>query len=413
MRILVVGGGFVNKGAEAMVKTVQAELGRRIPGATFYFHGRPMEDRAFLESESIQLLPQPGRIAKARRLAALSGTHPSLVGHVLLHRHMSQAVAVSQVDAVVDVSGYAYGDPWGAVYAKQMAAMATFAKTLRKPYVLLPQAWGPFDNAELALAVRRICAQASMAYVRDDQSMSDLAALFGQQMPPTVRPSPDIAFLFREKREPSLPAHVDGRKIEQGTPIAAVAPNMRIYERTEGTGAHNHYLRFLMAVCTTLVSHGFRVLLIPHEVDRKDTGGTDDRLLCSIVESALRDERVYALVDRMSAGEIKERIGAVQCLVGSRFHALVGALSQGIPCFAISWSHKYKELLKSFGLDRYVLGHEAIEGQLQDSALLIEFLDRLPTLKSQVESALPKIKKSVEKTFDVTASVLAHRDAPD
>jgi len=35
VRIVVTGAGFSNKGAEAMARTVQAELGRRLPEAEF------------------------------------------------------------------------------------------------------------------------------------------------------------------------------------------------------------------------------------------------------------------------------------------------------------------------------------------------------------------------------------------
>ena len=32
MKVMVVGGSFINKGAEAMLRTVQAELSARVPG---------------------------------------------------------------------------------------------------------------------------------------------------------------------------------------------------------------------------------------------------------------------------------------------------------------------------------------------------------------------------------------------
>lgn len=412
MKILIVGGGFVNKGAEAMVKTVQTELGKRIPDATFHVQGYPTEDWAFLESEGIQPLPSLGRNAKLRRLVTLCGTHPSLAFHLPAHRHFGQAVTVAQIDAIVDVSGYAYGDPWGTASANLRADMVAFARDLRKPYVFLPQAWGPFQNAELAKVVHRICSQASMVYARDDRSMADLALLFGQRLPPTVQLSPDIAFLFEKNLPPSPSTGLQSHLVDQNTPTAGVAPNMRIYEKTEGTGADNRYLRFLVTVCTTLVSYGFRVLLLPHEVARKNTGSIDDRLLCSIIENAVQDNRVTALVHRMSSSEIKQQIGSMQCLVGSRFHALVAALSQGIPSFAVSWSHKYKELLRSAGLDRYVIEYEDISSPSLELNLLTDFLGQLPSLKLQVDSALPGIKRHVERTFDSTAAILQNQNFP-
>src|SRR5690606_14730126 len=41
-------------------------------------------------------------------------------------------------------------------------------------------------------------------------------------------------------------------------------------------------------------------------------------------------------------------IGDSYLIVGSRFHALVSALSQNIPSIALGWSHKYKTLFSEF-----------------------------------------------------------------
>ena len=41
MNILIAGAGFENKGAEAMLRTVQAEVNKRLPDADFFLWRSP------------------------------------------------------------------------------------------------------------------------------------------------------------------------------------------------------------------------------------------------------------------------------------------------------------------------------------------------------------------------------------
>ena len=56
-----------------------------------------------------------------------------------------------------------------------------------------------------------------------------------------------------------------------------------------------------------------------------------------------------------SAQELKGVIGKCEFFVGSRMHACIAALSQGIPTATIGWSHKYDGIMSRLGQDKLVL----------------------------------------------------------
>ena len=52
---------------------------------------------------------------------------------------------------------------------------------------------------------------------------------------------------------------------------------------------------------------------------------------------------------------LKWILGSSRLVIGSRFHALVSALSQAVPCLATEWSHKYQALCSDYGCPECVI----------------------------------------------------------
>ena len=62
------------------------------------------------------------------------------------------------------------------------------------------------------------------------------------------------------------------------------------------------------------------------------------------------------IVDReYDQHEIKGVIGMCDFFVGSRMHACIGALSQGIPCVGVAYSMKFRGVFESVGVADWVV----------------------------------------------------------
>jgi colanic acid/amylovoran biosynthesis protein len=146
-------------------------------------------------------------------------------------------------------------------------------------------------------------------------------------------------------------------------------------------------------------------VLLPHEIRRPEAHKPDDRFLCDILSLMTGEEDVFAALGTYSSATLKAMIGQCDLVVGSRFHSLVAALSQGVPSVALGWAHKYVELLGDFGQEDLVIDR----GHLSEQ----EFVDmvtgaweRREESAATIRGHLPAVKKRVGEVFDQTAAII-------
>ena len=105
----------------------------------------------------------------------------------------------------------------------------------------------------------------------------------------------------------------------------------------------------LRDIAMFLIDHcGASVLLVGHFYV-KDAAKDDRRACAALLDLLPSKENVMFLPERYTAAQIKGILATCTAVISSRYHALIAALSQGVPAVALGWSHKYEALLSEVG----------------------------------------------------------------
>jgi len=315
--ILLHGTGTHNKGAELMAIAVLEHFRSRPNPPEFTvpptFGSYP--DRA---KYGLWSLLSERRTGRARLIAVLA--------HAGFRRKYGLA-AETDVAAVIDASGFAFGDQHGARPTLEMAANCRRWKKQGKKIVLLPQAFGPFSSAEIRAACRRMVDHCDLVFAREETSYRHLVEVGGER--PTVRLAPDFTTVIPGR----LPKH-----FRRSDNAAFVVPNQRMLDKTDPAAADG-YVPFLAEIARMLRDFRLHAMLLIHTPeDRELTAKVQER--CAFPIDVIEETCPIGLKGILSTGSV---------VISSRFHALIGALSQNVPALSVGWSHKYRQLMHDYG----------------------------------------------------------------
>jgi len=344
MLIEIKGAGFTNKGAELMLHAVLQAVRPAIPEASFTMAPR---------------YGQPSYGARARlgllQKATLSrhGIQWDFIGKIFPReiREMYGIVLDEEIDVILDVSGYAYGDAFGEHKTILMAEQTAAWKREGKKIILLPQALGPFSSRRIRDALKRLVDSADLIFARDRISyayVNDVVAA-----PENVKIAPDFTNLVSG----TVPEcwNAESHRV-------CIIPSHQMTDKTsKAEGAC--YIPFLAQCLEHLTAKGIVPFLLIH-------GGKKDLPAArQLQEAATREIEILTGQDAL---QIKGILGQCDLVIASRFHALVSALSQGVLCLGAGWSHKYETLFADYGCPELLIpideGNRSI-GEVIDAIL--------------------------------------------
>ncbi|GGF51616.1 polysaccharide pyruvyl transferase family protein [Echinicola rosea] len=350
INIEVRGVGFVNKGAELMLQAIKQKVFKYDPEINLAIeipYGRGVKE----SNDLVKRVREEGILAKPA--GRVHGINIPLLYNLLpmVIREKRGIILEKDIDVILDASGFAFGDQWGAAFAqRRLTANIERWHNQGKKIILLPQAFGPFNDTSVREEMSKIFRFANLIFARDTTSYESLLKLHKEDN--KITKYPDFTNLIE---------CVPPKDFNSAENQVAIIPNFKMGGVDGGIEKYKELLKNCVVI---IQSMNFSPFFLIHEGERDEAIANDINLML---------EEGVPVIAGKNAMEIKGIIGATHATITSRFHGLVSALSQGVPCLATSWSHKYKRLLDDY---------EYSDGLLTD--LLIDFDE----LKSKLESVL-------------------------
>ena len=363
--VLALGASLINLCAEASVGgEVVLLLGNRdnLPAA-FRVGGQPrlipvvharLSPRSPLRHHLFWIL----LMAVLYRLVPLSNVRAAIA------RSTPWIKTVAEAEFVGDVHG---GDSFSDIYGLGgfllNVLMDGTVWLVKGTLVQFPQTYGPYRSPLARWLARFVLKRSSVIIARDRLSQKVAQGLVGPAK--TVRLSPDVAFSLEAIRpgriELDPPPLATLHSQPSTAPIGLNVNGLMYhggYTRNNMFGLKLDYAAFLPElICALLAEQAGEVWLVPHTYASRGDVESDNE-----ASEKLRDRlppelrrRVRLVTAEYDQHEIKWIIGQCDFFVGSRMHACIAALSQGVPCVGVGYSMKFAGVFDSVGMADWVV----------------------------------------------------------
>lgn len=326
MIIEIKGVQFVNKGAELMLYSILHKVNELWPDAELVLE--PKSPSPYIKRVEHNCYQKLNLRKKGFDLNFISYYFPKKFRSYLKNRW--GVITESDVDFIIDASGFAYGDQWSSISIKYLCNEIERFDKNHKKYIFMPQAFGPFTRANDIKRLKNTLHKAKIIYARETSSYNYLKTIGVNTI--NLKIKPDFTNIL------------NGIKPENDTFFndkVIIIPNSKmISDKNNNSEWSDTYIRILLDIISSVKKLSLIPVILNHE-------GLDDEILCKkLIES---DNFDIEYITESNPLKVKGIIGSSKAVVCSRFHGCVSALSQGIPCLGTSWSHKYERLFSEYG----------------------------------------------------------------
>ena len=355
MNVIITGASLINKGAESMLLITANAVKERFPGSDVYFMTYRDYDEKKYSFKKLCCYPRAVKIA-------LGGFAGMLEKYKLISKIIIKSIlrkpyegsidlqlekVLKKTDLVLDISGFAIGEKWNREKHISYITNIRLAQKYNIPVYLLPQSFGPFDyssdsNMEpIKSQLSQVLMYPKIIFAREQDGFDQLKECFGLS---NVKLSYDLVLQNRDFN----PANVFTSNPElripcvKGEKKVGVVPNIQCFVH----GDQKKCLDIYKALISQLIAEGYTVVLFRHS--------SEDSQICQLIKDEFKNNaQVILELSEFSAMEYNEYIKQFDFIVCSRYHGLVHAYRNKIPCLAFGWAVKYKELTQAVGQEKY------------------------------------------------------------
>jgi polysaccharide pyruvyl transferase WcaK-like protein len=307
--------------------------------------------------------------------------------------------AIDDCSAAFSIAG---GDSFSDIYGLERYFYVTLPQLLmvimKKPLHLLPQTFGPYRTWISRVATKYLLRKAESVHGRDQSSIARIKKL----MRPKSRDigfCHDVAFGLRSEKMADTCCQAD---LAGGPLIGFNVSGLLYFRKANRFDLKCEYRQLVEMIldyfCGTL---GRRVLLMPHVITTEEGSESDVRANAALMQrfGAKYGNRLLSAEGITNAARAKAVIGRCDFFLGSRMHACIGALSQGIPAIGLAYSGKFAGLFATVGVESLALDMTQLA-----EAELIKRIASIYELRAKWRDVLQCELPQVERTYERMAA---------
>lgn len=315
--------------------------------------------------------------------------------------------ALERSDLVGDIRG---GDSFSDIYGMRRFLhgflMAWTVVLVKGTMVQFPQTFGPYNRPIARTLARYLLKRSSIVIARDTTSRQVAQELIGPER--EVWLSPDVAFSLETVRPD--PIELDP-PLPNSTPSGVLGLNVNGlmfnggYTRKNMFGLKLDYRNWLPRLVETLImKHTGELWLVPHTFAAHGNVESDPEACYQVrrnLPEVLR-ARVRIVAKEYDQHEIKGVIGLCDFFIGSRMHACIAALSQGVPCVGVAYSRKFEGVFESVGMQDWVVDGGKVTAEEATHHIMELYQERdlvRGELAVRAEAARTKVIDTFEELF--------------
>jgi len=360
-KILLIGASLSgNFGGPSLLSSTVKVLKKFIPKAKFTL---------------LSPVPADSKLSKTYGIKVVSHTQKNGMPW-FLSGAISDLNKYEDADIIIDIWGIGLGEG-----PKLLLA----SKLLNKPVIKYTADMGPFKAKRDRLTAKIYLNNIDLILARNETTKKHLLEL-GVTTP--IHVCPDTAFILEPT--PSKTSKTLSKERLKKRTIAGISMSHIAERKGHSNGK---YVTTMAKTADYLIQKlNALVVLIPNEIFPKKY---DDLDVAKRIFTKINDKtKVMLLKKECLASELKGIIGECDLLIGARYHSIVAAISMPVPTLAISWHHKYHEVMKLMSQEEYICDIKSLNfTELQEK--IDKLWENREKIKAELASRMPFIKESV------------------
>ncbi|MCF8361001.1 MAG: polysaccharide pyruvyl transferase family protein [Prolixibacteraceae bacterium] len=422
MKRIVITGGSINgnSGAEAMLVTTIKRLQELYPDAQFGIFTPYYRDDLFIWNQS--LYNQNLHLFDSSPFKLVFVLFPcSVIAGILKKLRLNRFKRLFpkslqflwKADVLIDIAGVSFIDNRLLFLPFNILSIYP-AFLLNIPVVKFAQATGPHHKTLNHASARHVFHKCQYIFARGKNTYQHLKSLGIRESQFSL--APDIVFC--NKNGDSLPIDngLQQRFVNtlkniktQKRQLIGVCPSSVVERASHNKGID--YQDFLQNLILELIDKGYFPVIFPNATKEHKPGtrrNNDIPLIHDLVNklNLKTPENSYSFfANNLNADGVKQIIQQTDICIVSRFHAMIFALILSKPVLVLGWSHKYREIMEQFHLEKYVADYQSLKSEAIIN-LIREISQNTEQINKQIKDHIEIIKKDSYKQIQYTADLI-------